>query len=162
MPNCRKTRFFRFISILRFQLRVLVQQGLRGLFGLVWLRTPGGPVDVTHWQFVQCLSHRPTSLLFPAKPAGQPAARHYLHARAITRSGFQRHNAFQIHPPASGNLLNLLRLWRIVGIAADPNRRDPGGKGKFSVGGRKRVMTRGAALSHSGARKRQGDQRPEQ
>ncbi|BDY92651.1 hypothetical protein MUTS15_13080 [Escherichia coli] len=29
-------------------------------------------------------------------------------------------------------------MWRIVGIAADPNRRDPGGKGKFSVGGRKR------------------------
>ncbi len=39
-----------------------------------------------------------------------------------------------------------------VGIAADPNRRDPGGKGKFSVAGES-VMTRGAALSHSGARK---------
>lgn len=35
-------------------------------------------------------------------------------------------------------MFNFLRLWRIVGIVVDFNRRDFGGKGKFSVGGRKR------------------------
>ncbi len=43
----------------------------------------------------------------PSEAAGQPAARHYLHARQSPDRA-SRDNAFQIHPLPGGNLLNLL------------------------------------------------------
>lgn len=159
MPNCRKTRFLGLSAYCAFNCAYWSSRDCAACSALSGCGLQG-PVDVTHWQFVQCLSHRPTSLLFPAKPAGQPAARHYLHARQSP----DRVSAPQCVPdssPARWKPAQSLRLWRIVGIAADPNRRDPGGKGKFSVGGRKRDDAR-RGVEPQRREKRQGDQRPEQ
>ncbi len=56
----------------------------------------------------------------------------------------------EVHSLPAGNLFDRFGLRRIIGIAADADRRDPGGKGQFGIGG-ERVITRGAASSHAGA-----------
>lgn len=47
----------------------------------------------------------------------------------------ERHDAFQVHSLPAGNLFDRFGLRRIIGIAADADRRDPGGKGQFGIGG---------------------------
>ena len=150
MPNCRKTRFLGLSAYCAFNCAYWSSRDCAACSALSGCGLQG-PVDVTHWQFVQCLSHRPHHFI-PREASWSTCRSAITSTPGNHQIGFQRDNAFQIHPLPGGNLLNLLRLWRIVGIAADPNRRDPGGKGKFSVGGRKRDDAR-RGVSHSGARK---------
>lgn len=53
-------------------------------------------------------------------------------------------------------MFNFLCLWRIVGIVVDFNWCDSGGKGKFSVGGRKCDDVR-CGVELQWCEKRQGD-----
>lgn len=71
--------------------------------------------------------------------------------------GFQCDNVFQIYFLLGGNLFNFLCLWRIVGIVVDFNWCDFGGKGKFSVGGRK-CDDVWCGVELQWCEKRQGDQ----
>lgn len=60
--------------------------------------------------------------------------------QASTTSGLSATMRSSSFPPA-GNLFDRFGLRRIIGIAADADRRDPGGKGQFGIGG-ERVITR--------------------